>query len=271
MRYFMALFCALSLAACSGSEGSATTASSGGQSTTSASGAKVYRVLTEEMYEPYIMRRTGGQTGGFEYELLQAVAKHENIELQFATAANLDELTTAIRNGEADVVSSGLTITPERQQFIDFAEPFIETHTVAVVKADNDRIKSLTDLKGHVVSMQSGSYQVQLAQKAGAQMLMPEASAWLTVNNVNTNKAQAALGDKYVLQYYLGRDKDHILRLVDDAGQEASRLAFGVRKGDTELLAKLNRGLAAIRANGTYDKIYARWFGGTVAASAAQQ
>lgn len=270
MRYFMTLFCALTLAACSGGEGSAT-ASSGGQHTAadSPSGAKVYRVLTEEMYEPYIMRRTGGQVGGFEYELLQAVAKHEQIELQFATAPTLDELMAAIRNGDADVVSSGLTITPERQQIVDFSEPFIETHTVALVKADDKEIGSMADLKGRMTSMQSGSYQVKLAQNWGA-TLLPEASTWLTVNNVATGKAQAALGDKYVLQYHLGRDNDKTLRMVDDATQEKARLAFGVRKGDAELLAKLNRGLAAIRANGTYDQIYARWFGAAVAASAVQ-
>lgn len=259
MRYFMTLLCAAVLAAC-GSEGASGSATQAAHTNVSSqSGEKVYRVLTEEMYEPYIIRRSGGQTGGFEYDILQAVASRENLKLQF-TPTDFESMLSGIQNGEADILSAGVVVTPERAAVMDFSEPFINTSTVMVVKADNQNIQTFADIKGQPVSMQSGSFHAQLAQALGGQ-LMQEANAWLTVNNTLSGRAQATIGDKYVLQYHVNRDSGGHLRLIEDKDQTLSKLAFAVRKGDSELLAKLNSGLAAIRADGTYDQIYERWFG----------
>lgn len=264
-RYFMMLCCAFALSACSegaGTGGVSAVSSSSGSNNTTPSGEKIYRVLTEEMYEPYIMRRSGGQMGGFEYDILQAVAEHEKLTLQFIST-DFEAMLQGIKNGEADIISSGVVVTPERATYIDFTEPFIETGTVMLVQSSNASIKTFADIKGHTVSTQSGSFYAKQIEGLGG-MLIPESTAWMTVNNTVTGKAEATMGDRYVLQYHLNRDNNQKLRLVDNPEQEASRLAFGVRKGDAELVGKLNRGLAAIRANGTYDQIYARWFGKTV-------
>lgn len=76
------------------------------------------------------------------------------------------------------------------------------------------------------------------------------------------NKVQAVAGDKTVLLYSLRPFPDvkyHTMDLEDVS--ENKGIGFAVKKGNTELLAKINTGLANIKANGTYQKINEKWFG----------
>lgn len=265
------LLCAgmLCLAACSGESSSGGSSANVAQPQAKASQApspmnnatgKTYRVFSEHSYIPFIMHDNQGGVSGFEYELLKEIAQREQLNLTFTPHTWEDLFATLTRN-EADIVVSGLTITEERKQSMDFTDSHLETESVLLTK--NPQILSFKDMAGKNITLQSGTTQKELVQKfqKGVGEIQSYNTTWLTVNDILINRADAAMGDSSVMNYYLKQYPKYALRIVADVNTPKEQLAFAIQKGNEELKGQLNLGLKKIKADGTYQKIHDKWFG----------
>lgn len=222
---------------------------------------KTYLVGSEISYEPFEFKDKQGEATGFEVELLQAIAKAEGFKVQFLHAKR-NEFVKLLDDDTHQIWASSLSINPERLAQVDMSEGFLD-YEPALFVLDNEQTKTLKeakDFKGQTIATHGSSKSnFALIDELGANAV-PSESFYLGIKSLHENRAAAYIGDSRVLQYYLNQNPDVKARLVY-VGKEKKSLAFAVKKGNAELLQKINSGLAKVKANGELDKLVEKWFG----------
>ena len=82
----------------------------------------------------------------------------------------------------------------------------------------------------------------------------------MALDELKAHGVDAVVGDNGVVEHYVANNGAEQLKIVEDSSFAPEQFGIVVKKGNTELLEKINQGLAAIKADGTYDKIYAKYF-----------
>ncbi|MDO5640224.1 MAG: basic amino acid ABC transporter substrate-binding protein [Neisseria sp.] len=259
-----ALAAALMLAACSKNETR--------QAATGAPVAeKAYVVATDATYAPFEFL-DNGQVVGFSRDILDAVAAKEGIRFDYANTP-WEGIFATLDKGDSDIVSSSVTITPERRSSMDFSDPYFEASQLIVVGDKGGDINGLADLKTRSVSVQTGTtgdLAMQKFQGVDSKNIKRFENMPLALKELLTGGVDASVGDNGVVQNFVTNNPDAKLRTLTDPAFEKEYYGFAVRKGRSDdLLEKLNAGIAAIKADGTYQQIYDKWFSNEAAASAA--
>lgn len=217
-----------------------------------------YRVFTEQSYPPFIMHG-GTEVSGFEYDLLEAIAKDQNFKLTY-TPHPWKGLFDTLTNNQSDILSAGITITDERKKLMSFSDPYFETESVLLVGKQAD-IKNFSETISKKIAVKEGTSQDQTAKTHHA-VPVYVATTWFTIRSVLNGEADGSLGDYGVMSYYVKEYKDkYNINIVHDTAAEKEQLGFAVKKDNTELLNKINTGLRKLKSNGQYDTIYTKWFG----------
>lgn len=161
-----------------------------------------------------------------------------------------------LNDGNADIAGSGIIMTPERLQTWTFTEPFIQTGFAVVVRQDST-IKSTEDLKKATIAVQPNSTFAEFAQSQSSNIITTT-SPWDSIREVMMGRADAAMVNGVIASHYVGDYPKENLRFVN-VGHEKINIGFALKKGNTELKQKIDKGLEQIKADGTYDKIKAKW------------
>jgi len=151
-------------------------------------------------------------------------------------------------------------ITPARKEIIDFSDP-VYTYGEGLVVKDPKEHKTLDDLKGEVVGAQVGTAYVDAFQKSGVfkEVRVYDSIAGI-LRDVNVGRLKAGFGDYPIVAYQLAQGTYPEVRLVKSyKPQVVGSIGIGVRKTDKDLLAKINKSLAKLKALGTTDRILADW------------
>ncbi len=152
--------------------------------------------------------------------------------------------------------------TPARKEVIDFSDPvYSYGEGLIVPKTDPKNYVAAEDLKGEVVGAQVGTAFVDALKKTG---LFAEVKVYDAIpdilRDVNTGRLKAGYADYPILAYNISQGNFPEVRLVDSYKPTImGTVAVGVRKGDAELLKKINTSLAKLKANGTLEKILGKW------------
>ncbi|MGH8848106.1 MAG: transporter substrate-binding domain-containing protein, partial [Polaromonas sp.] len=133
-------------------------------------------------------------------------------------------------------------------------------------------IAKFTDLKKLKVGVQNGTtgdeVVAKLQGKASANIKRFESTP-LALKELEAGGVDAVVADNGVVVHYVNNNVDAKFKTISDASFAAEQYGLAVKKGNAELLEKLNKGLAAIKTDGTYNQIYAKYFGAPPAAGAA--
>src|SRR5262249_52374911 len=176
--------------------------------------------------------------------------------MQFST------LIPSLTSNKIDIIAAATFITAPRKEAIDFSDPiYTYAEGLAVPKADTTAYASPEALKGEVVGAQVGTAFVDALKKSG---LFSEVKASDTIpdilRDVNTGRLKAGFADYPILAYNLKQGGFPEVRIVETyKPATVGSVGIGVRKGDTELLAKINASLAKLKANATVNKILDKW------------
>ena len=215
-------------------------------------GAETLRVGSETVYPPFeFLDSNSGKYVGFDIDLIDEVAKRAGFEPQILSMG-LDGLIPALMSGSIDVAVSALTITPERAAKVDFTKPYYESGLSIMARKDDASIKGVKGLENKVLCAEIGSSgSVFMSKIKGAKIR--------TFNSAGEAFLQGPRGHRQLLTQKASAN----LNLREVPGVlKAENYGFAIRKGDDKLRARLDKVLDEIRADGTYDKIYAKWFGG---------
>lgn len=250
------------LVACGGdsneSNGTEEAKSDNGETTEGGDG-DVYTVATDNGYVPfeYIDEETE-ELVGFDIDLINALADEAGIEIEFQTL-EFDGIVAGIGSGRYDIAIAGMGITEERQESIDFTEPYYHGGLILAVQEDNDEIKSIDDVDGKSIATRTGSTsQEYLTENTNADI---EAFPGIIEAYQNTiaGRADAILYDLPNVQYYTEKEAKGKLKTV---GERLTSEDYGIAfpKG-SDLRDEINEALKTLKENGTYDDIYEKWFG----------
>lgn len=235
-------------------------AKSGASAAKSGSGIpKVIRVGSETTFPPFEFTQDDKYVG-FDLDLADAVIKQMGSQMEFKSMG-FDALIPAVQSGQIDLIAAGLDATPEREKQVAFSDPyFTQNGYIIIVRKDNDAIKDWADLEGKNVGAQVGTQQVKLAQEAKAAQVKQLDSNSQAFMELQAKTLDAVVIDQPVGMYYLKQGGDKDLKIVGTS-KGANGMVFAVKKENKELQAAVNKALKDIKANGTYDKIFEKWFG----------
>lgn len=232
--------------------------------------AKVYVVGTDAAYAPFESQNEKGEIVGFDIDVVSAVAKKAGIEVKFVNTP-WEGIFNALGQGDRDAVVSAVTITDERKGTMDFTEPYFDAQQLIAVK-ENSKVAKFADLKKLKVGVQTGTTGdeavTKLLGKTSTAIKRFESTP-LALKELESGGVDAVVADNGVVIHYVANNPGGKFKTVADKEFVPEQYGIAVKKGNTELLGKLNQGLAAIKADGSYNAIYAKYFGAAPAAPAA--
>lgn len=223
--------------------------------------ALVLDVGTDAAYAPFEYQGDSGEVEGFDADLIRAIAEAEGLEIEIKHV-DWDGLFPALKAGDINVIISAMTITDERKEVVDFSDPYFEASQIICVKEDS-AIASLEDLVGKPVGVQqntTGQYAVEELEGVNDDDIKKYPTTPDALMNLQNGLVEAVVADAPVVLNYITTNPDCGLKTVTD-DFEKEFYGIAVTKGDTELLEKINSGLAKIKEDGTYDEIFAKYFG----------
>jgi polar amino acid transport system substrate-binding protein len=230
---------------------------------------KVYTAGTDAAYAPFESQNEKGEIVGFDIEVVQAIAAKAGFEVKFVNTP-WEGIFNALTQGDRDLVVSAVTITEERKQTMDFSAPYFDAAQLIAVKADSP-VSTFADLKTLKVGVQTGTTGdeavTKLLGKTSTNIKRFESTP-LALTELAAGGVDAVVADNGVVGHYVTNNPGGNFKTVSDPDFVPEQYGIAVKKGNTELLGLLNTGLAAIKADGTYDQIYAKYFGARPAAAA---
>lgn len=231
--------------------------------------AKVYLVGTDAAYAPFESQNEKGDIVGFDIDVVNAIAAKTDMQVKFVNTP-WEGIFNALSQGDRDLLVSAITITDERRQSMDFTAPYFDAYQLIAVKKDS-KVARFEDLKRLKVGVQTGTtgdeVVTRLLGKNSAAIKRFESTP-LALKELESGGVDAVVADNGVVVHYVAHNPAAGFKTVSDPGVVPEQYGIAVRKGHAELLDKLNRGLAAIRADGTYERLYAQYFGSAPAAVA---
>ncbi|GGK09302.1 hypothetical protein GCM10010123_43960 [Pilimelia anulata] len=214
-------------------------------------------------YEPFQFKDASGKVVGFDVELIDIVAQkvgatQEIKDMPFEGIKS----GQALNSGQCDVAAAGMTITAERQQVLDFSEPYFNATQAMLVRSGAPH-QSLEDLKGKKVGVQATTTGADYTEKQnkdgklGLEIVAYKDLAALQ-QALATNQVEAAVNDMPVLALQVKKEPaKYKIGATFDTGE---KYGFAVKKGgNPELLKTINKVLLDARTDGTYDKVYQKW------------
>jgi polar amino acid transport system substrate-binding protein len=220
-------------------------------------------VCSDIPYAPfeYMSRDDGEGLTGFDVELVRTLAERLGLRAEFK-ATPFDSIIPALAAGNCDMVASATTITEERGRRVGFTAPYFDADQSLLIRAaDKDRYRSLTDLAGKVIGVQSGTTGQRSAKAhalEGATVKdFPGAEDLFSA--LTSGDIDAVLQDFPVNKHRALKAPDQFA--VTETFKTGEQYGFAVAKDNPRLVAALSDALAQTRESGDYEALYRTWFG----------
>ena len=230
---------------------------------------RIYAVGTDAAYAPFELQNEKGEIVGFSIDLLRAIAAKAGIEVKFINTP-WEGIFNTLAQGDRDLLISSITITDERRQSMDFSNPYFDAQQLIAVP-ETSKITKFGDLKTLKVGVQTGTTGDEVVSKLLGKTntnIKRFESTPLALKELEAGGVDAVVADNGVVINYVANNTVSKFRTVNDAAFAPEQYGIAVKKGNDEMLAKINKGLADIKADGTYEKIYSQYFGAASASPA---
>ncbi|WP_368281138.1 transporter substrate-binding domain-containing protein [Halorussus rarus] len=241
------------------------------------------RIGSDIPYKPFEYRTQDGSLTGFDPAMAEAIFVEEmGMQYEFVDTG-FDTIIPSLNNGNFRIIMSAMTINDQRDQKVDFSEPyFVAYQTVAILQGSD--ISTLEDLRGKTIAVQKGT-----TGEAAAEELKQQFDGGLTIDSYDqipgafnallNNQAAAVINDNAVNAQYT-QERDNIVLLQGEGvaaeqGQDApdyltltvEEYGIAFRQDDDEFRQQVNEALNAVIGSGRYEEIYREFFPGNPPAS----
>lgn len=216
---------------------------------------KKYVIATDTVFAPFEFTNAEGDFVGIDVDILDAIAKDQGFEYELQSLG-FDAALVAVQSGQADGVIAGMSITDERKETFDFSEAYYDADVTMAVAAGSD-VASYEDLNGKKVAVKTGTngsdYAKSIKDQYGFDIVEFKDSPTM-YQDVITGNTVACFEDYPVMAYNIKQGAG--MEMPEGTTAAGSSYGFAVQKGqNAELLEMFNKGLADIKANGTYQEI----------------
>jgi len=225
-------------------------------------GGREVRIAVENAYPPfnYIYEATGEGTG-WDYDAWTEICQRINCKPVFVETA-WEGIFEAAAAGEFDVAADGITITDERKKIVAFSDPYMEYGQVILVRADETDIKdkdSLIALKDKIVGVQLGTTNEATAIKLVGEKRVKSFDTFdLPVSALISGDVDAVIIDEVAAVGFMNENPGK-LKIAGPRVTSGEFLGFVFQQG-SDLIDPVNKALAAMKADGTLDQLFDKWF-----------
>ncbi|HHY93009.1 MAG TPA: basic amino acid ABC transporter substrate-binding protein [Firmicutes bacterium] len=233
-------------------------------------GQAVLKVGFNAAFPPFESVNNKGEFEGFDVDLANALGQELGMKVEFVDVA-WETIFAGLLSKKYDVIISGVTITDERKQKMNFSDPYFEAGQVIMVRKDYDQIKSEADFAGKKLGVQISTTADEVLTRmlegkgeyAGKKVAIKEIKRYdnypQAFPDLQNGNLDAVVVDLPVGVPYANKHADKV-KLVSEKPFISEYTGIALRKEDTELLNKINAALKKFKDDGTWQKIYDKWF-----------
>lgn len=220
-----------------------------------------------EPYPPFSSPDASGKWAGWEIDFIGAVCAAAELEC-VVTPVAWDGIIPSLTAGQIDAIIGSMSITDERKQTIDFSDKYYKTPAFVAVAKGSGMTPDAADLSGKILGVQVSTTHADYAQAHFADVVaeiktyqtQDEAFQDLVAGRIDATQADSIAVDAFLASEAGQACCESAGAVADDPAILGQGVGIGLRKGDTELMAKFNAAIAKVLADGTYEKISAPYF-----------
>jgi len=224
-------------------------------------GAKQTLVIgIDDAFAPMGFRNENNEIVGFDIDMARKAAEYMGVEVKFQPI-DWSTKEAELDSGRIDLIWNGYTITEERKEKVLFTKPYLKNAQVVVTLKDSP-ITKIDELAGKQVGIQALSSAVDAlnAHPVSKKVSLNEyKDNILALTDLKAGRVEAVVLDKVVAEYYMTKEPGTFKMLEEALAPE--EYAVGVKKGNEELLNKLQAALDKMVEDGTAAEISKKWFG----------
>ena len=223
--------------------------------------AETLRVVTDPSFVPFeMMDQETGEMIGFDMEIIREVADRAGFEIDLNTM-DFNGIIPALQTGNVDIAIAGITITEEREEIVDFSDPYYDSGLRILVREGNSEVSEFDDLDGKKIGTKIGSTSYDYLVKN------LEANDGVTPYPGSSDMYMALMSRAIDAVFYDAPNVGYFARTkgegkVKTVGPLYEGQQYGIAlKNGSEWVDDVNDALAAMKQDGTYKTIYEKWFG----------
>ncbi len=214
----------------------------------------------DDTFPPMEFRNDKNELVGFEVELDREIGKRLGVKIEWQPT-EWSTIIGALQAKRFDIILSGMTVTPERTKEVSFGTPYFNGSQVMAVRPGSTA-KTAFDLMGKVVASQLGSSSAVAAAKwlnVKQEELKLYNSFTEAFTDLSNGRVEGLVVDELTARYYLTQRPGAFTILSEKLDPEPAAVAF--RKEDVQLREEIDRIIAEIKADGTWETLSMKWFG----------
>jgi polar amino acid transport system substrate-binding protein len=228
---------------------------------TSAAAEKVYINGFDAAYPPFTFIDKKGKPAGFDIDSINWIAKKMGFKVKHKPI-EWAAIVPSLKGKKIDMIASGMSITPERKAQVNFSTPYWLVRQLLVVKSDSKLTPEEALKPGHKIGLLRGSAESKwmtkhLLKKGYKFQLRQYDTTELAIEEVANGRVDAAAVSNTALKE--AQKKGLKVKSIGGYGQPDVYYGYAVRKGDTQLLKKLNKGLKQLKASSYWKKLTRKW------------
>jgi polar amino acid transport system substrate-binding protein len=221
------------------------------------------KIATEGAYPPFNTIGPDGKLAGFDIDIADALCAQMNADCELV-AQDWAGMIPGLQAGKYDAIVASMSITEERKKQVAFTNKYYTTPLSLAAPKDTDIASTEpAALAGKTVGAQGATTQADYANdhygKAGAEVKLYTTQEEAAADMVS-GRTDAIISDKFQLMDWLQKSGTDCCKMVGDIAGTETEAGITIRLGDDALREKFNAALDAIRKDGTYDKIQAKYF-----------
>ncbi|MGI9395183.1 MAG: transporter substrate-binding domain-containing protein [Boseongicola sp.] len=210
----------------------------------------VVRMGTEGAYPPWNFINDAGDVDGFERELGDELCQRAELNCEWVTN-EWDSIIPNLVSGNYDAIIAGMSVTDERDEVIDFTQPYTPPDPSNYLAASDS-----ADLMGGVIAAQTGTIQAAYIAESGA-TLVEFATPDETIAAVQNGEADAVLADGSFLAPIAEQNGD--LMIVGDPVALGGGVGMGIRESDGDLRTKFDSAIQSMKDDGSLNALIEKW------------
>lgn len=210
-------------------------------------------MATNAEFPPYEYYEDGDIVG-IDVEIAKAIAAKLGMELQIEDMA-FDAIIPAVTSGKADFGAAGMTVTEERQRSVEFTDTYANSNHVAIVKEDSD-ITGSDALAGKIIGVQLGTTGDALATEIKDATVERYNKGLEAVQSLTQGKIDAVVIDQATAEAFVKKTEG--IKILEEKMSE-EEYAIAIKKGNMELVEKMNEAIKELKEEGKIDEIVAKY------------
>lgn len=223
--------------------------------------ADTISVVSDTAYAPFEFKDSDQVYKGIDVDIINEVANREGWDVEM-TFPGFDAAVNAVQAGQADALMAGTTVTEARKKVFTFSDTYYDTAVVVYTRSDA-KVTNYKQLSGKTVGVKNGTAAQSFLkenQKKYNYKIKTFDTSDLMNNSLDAGSIYAAMDDQPVVQYAINQGKDYAINID---GEKVGSFAFAVKKGSKYeyLIDEFNEAFDAMKEDGTYDAIMAKWLG----------